>query len=82
VVSSFLQMVEQDHSDSLIIAATNHIALLDRALFRRFDDIIKFELPNAERITLVLKSGLSGFNPQNINWAVAAKIATGRLSIP
>jgi SpoVK/Ycf46/Vps4 family AAA+-type ATPase len=77
VVSSFLQMVEQDHSDSLIIAATNHIALLDRALFRRFDDIIKFELPNAERITLVLKSRLSGFNPQKINWAVAAKIATG-----
>jgi len=77
VVSSFLQMVEQDQSDSLIIAATNHIALLDRALFRRFDDIIKFELPNAERITLVLKSRLSGFNPQKINWAVAAKIATG-----
>ena len=77
VVSSFLQMVEQDHSDSLIIAATNHMALLDRALFRRFDDIIRFELPNAERTKLVMKSKLSGFNPGNINWVAAAGVAKG-----
>jgi SpoVK/Ycf46/Vps4 family AAA+-type ATPase len=77
IVSSFLQMVEQDHSDSLIIAATNHMALLDRALFRRFDDIIRFELPNAERSKLVMKSKLSGFNPGKINWVAAARVATG-----
>jgi SpoVK/Ycf46/Vps4 family AAA+-type ATPase len=77
VVSSFLQMVEQDHSDSLIIAATNHIKLLDRALFRRFDDVVRFELPNSERIRLVLKSRLSGFNPEKINFAAAAKLAYG-----
>jgi SpoVK/Ycf46/Vps4 family AAA+-type ATPase len=77
VVSTFLQMVEQDHSDSLVIAATNHIGLLDRALFRRFDDIIRFELPNAERTKLVLRSKLSAFNPGKINWSVVAKLATG-----
>ncbi|MDQ6971401.1 MAG: ATP-binding protein, partial [Mariprofundaceae bacterium] len=38
VLNSFLQMIEQDNSDSLLIAATNHPELLDRALFRRFDD--------------------------------------------
>jgi SpoVK/Ycf46/Vps4 family AAA+-type ATPase len=77
VVSSFLQMVEQDQSDSLIIAATNHIGLLDRALFRRFDDIITFELPDVSRITIVLKSKLTPFHPQKINWAVVAKAGLG-----
>lgn len=41
VVNTFLQMVEQDNSDSIIIAASNHPSLLDRALFRRFDDIVR-----------------------------------------
>jgi SpoVK/Ycf46/Vps4 family AAA+-type ATPase len=41
VVNSFLQMVEQDNSDSLVIAATNHATILDHALFRRFDDTIR-----------------------------------------
>jgi SpoVK/Ycf46/Vps4 family AAA+-type ATPase len=77
VVSSFLQMVEQDQSDSLIIAATNHIGLLDRALFRRFDDIITFELPDVSRITIVLKSKLTAFHPHKINWTIAAKAGLG-----
>jgi len=37
VLNSFLQFLERDESDSLVIAATNHPELLDRALFRRFD---------------------------------------------
>lgn len=77
VVSSFLQMVERDHSDSVIIAATNNKSLLDRALFRRFDDIIQFELPDLERIKLVLRARLSGFKPKGIKWADAAKTALG-----
>ena len=56
VVNSFLQMVERDDSDSLVVAATNHVRLLDRALFRRFDDIIEFDLPDQDRIKAVLRS--------------------------
>ena len=41
VLNSFLQFIERDHSDSLIIAATNNLELLDQALFRRFDDVIQ-----------------------------------------
>lgn len=77
VVSSFLQMVEQDHSDSLIVAATNNIGLLDRALFRRFDDIIQFDLPDIERIKLLLRARLSAFKPKKIRWSDAAKLALG-----
>src|SRR6266481_3377001 len=32
VLNSFLQMVEQDQSESLIVAATNHVGILDLAL--------------------------------------------------
>lgn len=60
VVSSFLQMVEQDASDSVIIAATNHPAILDRALFRRFDDIIKYSLPTRAEAIAALKAKIAG----------------------
>ncbi len=77
IVNSFLQMVERDQSDSLIISATNHIGLLDRALFRRFDDIINFELPDIDRIKLVLRTKLSSSKKKQIRWANAAKEALG-----
>lgn len=35
VLNSFLQFIEHDDSDSIIVAATNHPGLLDRALMRR-----------------------------------------------
>jgi SpoVK/Ycf46/Vps4 family AAA+-type ATPase len=40
VLNSFLQFIEQDASDSIIIAATNNQKMLDQALFRRFDDVL------------------------------------------
>jgi SpoVK/Ycf46/Vps4 family AAA+-type ATPase len=33
IVNSFLQMVEQDDSDSLVVAATNHVKILDPLCF-------------------------------------------------
>jgi SpoVK/Ycf46/Vps4 family AAA+-type ATPase len=77
VVNSFLQMVEQDGSDSLVIAATNHVDLLDRAMFRRFDDIIEFDLPDEAQIRLLLRSKLSGFSTPKMRWADAARAAVG-----
>jgi len=77
VVSSFLQMVERDQSDSLVIAATNNVKLLDQALFRRFDDIIKFDLPDQQRIKMVLQSRLSIFKAAGIRWAQISKSAAG-----
>jgi SpoVK/Ycf46/Vps4 family AAA+-type ATPase len=77
VVNSFLQMVEQDASDSLIIAATNHAKILDKALFRRFDDIIHYALPTREQAATVLKAKLSGFKSGRIGWVALAKTASG-----
>ena len=60
VLNLFLQFIEQDTSDSIIIAATNSGNLLD-ALFRRFDDVLRFELPSKNEIEKLLKLKLNKF---------------------
>ncbi|WP_349844426.1 AAA family ATPase, partial [Bacteroides cellulosilyticus] len=60
VLNSFLQFIERDHSDSLIIAATNNLELLDQALFRRFDDVIHYQLPSDFEKVQLLKNRLNG----------------------
>jgi SpoVK/Ycf46/Vps4 family AAA+-type ATPase len=77
VLNSFLQMVEQDHSDSLVIAATNHVAILDRALFRRFDDVIEYDLPDKTRIVETLKAKLGAFATQKMLISKVAISAQG-----
>lgn len=46
VVNNFIQMLDNYNGDSILIAATNHPQLLDTAIWRRFDEIIFFKLPN------------------------------------
>lgn len=77
VLNSFLQMLEQDQSHSLVIAATNHPEILDYALFRRFDDMIQYGLPEAEQIIAVLKNRLSTFKPKRLAWSKLADKAGG-----
>ncbi len=50
VATAFLQLMDTDESPSLIVAATNHPELLDRAVFRRFDVVIPFEAPSEAQI--------------------------------
>ena len=77
VLNSFLQMLEQDQSQSLVIAATNHPEILDYALFRRFDDMIQYGLPEAEQIIAVLKNRLASFKPKRLSWSKLAEKAIG-----
>ncbi|ADG81764.1 AAA family ATPase [Thermincola potens] len=48
VVNTFLQQLDNFKGRSLIIAATNFERSLDYALWRRFDEILNFELPTSE----------------------------------
>ncbi len=64
VLNSFLQMIEQDTSNSLIIAATNHAEILDYALFRRFDDVIEYRLPSPAQALDLMRSRLGQFAPK------------------
>lgn len=77
VLNSFLLMIEQDDSHSLIIAATNHPGMLDHALFRRFDDVLHYTLPDKKQIVALLKARLAHVTVKGVTWERLAGIAAG-----
>ena len=62
VLNSFLQFIERDTSESLIIAVTNNQKLLDTALFRRFDDVIVYKLPTPKEKRELLQNRLARYS--------------------
>jgi SpoVK/Ycf46/Vps4 family AAA+-type ATPase len=77
VLNSFLQFLEQDDSDSVIVAATNHPHILDRALFRRFDSVIEYRLPSEEIAEQVMRSRLALLDTSQVEWSEALEAAKG-----
>jgi AAA+ superfamily predicted ATPase len=69
--------MEQDQSDSLILAATNFVKLLDPALFRRFDDVIEYGLPDKDQIKHVIQNRLHAFKLKSIHWDAVMMEAEG-----
>lgn len=68
IVSSFLVFLEQLGPESVVIAATNHRTILDRALFRRFDAVIRYELPDSNQAIEVMKMRLGPLG-RNLKWS-------------
>jgi SpoVK/Ycf46/Vps4 family AAA+-type ATPase len=68
VLNSFLQFIEQDSSDSIIVAATNSPKLLDRALFRRFDDVMYYEQPSDDERKRLIKNVLGTYLAPRFAW--------------
>lgn len=68
VLNSFLQFLELDESQSLMVAATNHPQLLDRALFRRFDAVIEYSLPSRQVAAKVVRGRLSLVDTTRVKW--------------
>ncbi len=68
VLNSFLQFIELDNSRSLIVAATNNHKLLDQALFRRFDDVLHYQLPGETEIRRLIENRLGEFRGQQLAW--------------
>jgi len=58
VVNAFLQLLDSFTGRSLIIAATNFEQSLDVALWRRFDEIVRFDKPTSEQLTYFLERRL------------------------
>lgn len=54
VVNNFLQMLDNLKGESIVLAATNHQNMLDPAIWRRFDDVIYYDLPNLETRKILL----------------------------
>ncbi|MHA6831210.1 AAA family ATPase [Ralstonia pseudosolanacearum] len=76
-LNTFLQLLDQDDSDSLVIAATNHAKDLDIALFRRFDDVIRYEQPDAAQAELLVKNRLAAYVAKGFDLKKVAAAAAG-----
>lgn len=79
IVSSFLQFIEQDNSNSLIVAATNHKKHLDKALFRRFDDILIYSKPDKIAIKKFIENVISLHSDMHfdVQWSEVVNVANG-----
>lgn len=60
VVNAVLQMMDAYTGRSILIAATNHEAILDFAIWRRFEEVLVFEPPNLEQLRRLLALKLRG----------------------
>jgi len=77
VLNSFLQLLEKDNSNSIVVAATNYPEMLDRALFRRFDDVIEYQLPDATLSAQILSRKLAMFDTTAVDWSRVLPEAEG-----
>ncbi|MCR4612043.1 MAG: ATP-binding protein [Lachnospiraceae bacterium] len=77
ILNSFLQYLENEDSFSLIIAATNNPNILDKALFRRFDDVLEYSLPDKDQILRIIKNKLEGHSDKNIYESEVIETAIG-----
>lgn len=77
VLNSFLQFLEFEETESLLVAATNHPQLLDSAMFRRFDAVIEYPLPSAPAVKALVLNRLANVKVGRISWGHVTKAAVG-----
>lgn len=63
VVNSLLMMIDRFAGRSLLIAATNIEQSIDRAIWRRFDEVVLFEKPSLPQIRRLLRLKTRNFTP-------------------
>jgi SpoVK/Ycf46/Vps4 family AAA+-type ATPase len=68
VLNAFLVFIERLRGNSLVIAATNYSERLDKALFRRFDDLVEFGLPAAAQVRETVKRLLRNVDKERLSW--------------
>ncbi|WP_176339685.1 AAA family ATPase [Xanthomonas hortorum] len=74
LVTVLLQEIDLWPATHLLIAATNHVQLLDSAVLRRFEQIISFPKPSATQLT-ALGHSLSSQAPSRVPGTWAALLA-------
>jgi SpoVK/Ycf46/Vps4 family AAA+-type ATPase len=72
LVTVILQEVDRWPAERLLIAATNHGELLDPAIWRRFDAVIKFPMPGESDLRRLLQQELN--DEIDENWRNALSI--------
>lgn len=70
VLNSVLTFMEEPNStDSLLLAATNHVEILDEALARRFDEVTEYTLPDRAAARAVIERRLGKYKFAARAWA-------------
>lgn len=77
VLNSFLQFLERHDSDSIVVAATNLLPMLDDALFRRFDAVLHYGLPAPQHVRPLIENRLSVFVTKRLSWPGIVEAAEG-----
>jgi AAA+ superfamily predicted ATPase len=77
LLNGFLVFIERLSGNSLVIAATNHGDRLDKALYRRFDDLIEFGLPDPDQIWETIQARLTGLPAPQLGKLKILKAAKG-----
>ncbi|MBZ5859091.1 AAA family ATPase [Flavihumibacter profundi] len=67
VINSLLQNIDAFASHNILIAATNHPELLDKAIWRRFNTVIEIGAPQENEITELLKTFTTDFKTDFIS---------------
>jgi len=76
ILNSFLVFLEQASPESIVVAATNHRTILDRALFRRFDLVMTYQLPEPCQVRAVIRGRL-GAMVKGLRWERIEQAADG-----
>ena len=77
LLNSFLQFMEEDTGPSLIVATTNLPRILDKAMLRRFDLVLMYDLPTEEAIRKAMSRQLVMFDLSRIIWDNVVEQARG-----
>jgi len=78
LVNTLLQLLEDYDAPGLLVAATNLDKQLDKALFRRFDDVFEVLPPGENEIERLLKSTLAAIPmARSIRWKAVVENLTG-----
>ena len=64
VINSLLQNIDSFARQNILIAATNHPELLDKAIWRRFNTVIEIGLPQEDEIVKLVKTFTNDFDTE------------------
>ncbi len=77
VVNALLQLMDSFSGDSTLIAATNHERLLDTGIWRRFDAVFEFPLPQLQDRVVMLRQFLGGFDTRGVSLQLTGRSLAG-----
>lgn len=77
VLNGFLTHIEKLESESLVISATNYGERLDKALYRRFDDLVEFGLPENAEAWKTIQQLLAGIKTSKLSKVKIIKAVSG-----